>query len=159
MTLCRNCNKEASRIRTVFEIAGKQLAEPKDCCEHCKDGGLHNDPDWMRGRPVPLWESRPHLYKKKDDPDGGSMYEPTDENRADLEAQIMKGCEDDEVRLQAAIEHKRKNRRTAPLTPEETALMLQRAHKIAEPAVNAYKEQQKQFEEAEQAYWSSFRIQ
>lgn len=148
--ICRTCNKDALSVKTLFEIDGKPLPEPKDECDNCKSGGMHNDPAWLFDRPAPLWESRPHLYRKKDNPEGGSYYEPTDENRADLEAQIIAGSSDD----RAFIENKAKTRLMA-IPEENLPSVLARANAMAANAVQSWQEQMKAFDDANKEYWNS----
>ena len=139
--ICGSCGNEARRVRTLFEVDGKPLPIPLDECEFCAHGGQHFDPDWMRHKPVPLWESRPWLYTRKQNPDGGWMYVPTDENLADLEAQVCAPASDDVQAEQEAKEKKRATRRTEPLTGEELSRALARANRIATECVEAYKNQ------------------
>lgn len=143
--ICGSCGKDARRVKTLFDVGGKPLPTPKDECEHCADGGKHEDPAWLRDKPVPLWESRPWLYKKKDNPEGGYMYEPTDANLADLEAQIMKPSADD----QAAIE-KRRNRIVS-----EDSIDLAKAHALAREFTEAFEKASRDYEEANAEYWNT----
>lgn len=153
MAICNSCGKESRQIRTIFEVGGVPLPEPKDECQNCKDGGLHLDPAWQRHRPTPLWESRPHLYRKKDNPEGGSYYEPTDENLADLEAQILAPAADDAAVIETAIEAKRQTRRTEPLIGDELKLALERANRIAENCVQAHNQTVSEHAANQEEYW------
>lgn len=137
--ICRNCNQEAQRVVTVFEIDGKPLPEPKDSCEHCKDGGLHTNPAWMYQRPVPGWEAKPHLYRKVDRPDG-TQYEAKDELRQDTEDQL---CKQPEEELRAGViaqEEKRQHRRTDPMTPDELAAAINKARSIGNEILLAHQQ-------------------
>jgi hypothetical protein len=154
MAICNSCGEESRQIKTVFEVGGKPLPAPKDECENCASGGIHMEPAWARHKPTPLWESRPHLYRKKDNPDGGDYYQPTDENLADLEAQLTAPAIDDVLAVTEAVEHKRQNRRTAPLTGDELKQVLARAHRMAAECVESHNETVKQHVTATEEYWN-----
>ncbi len=135
--ICGNCKSECRKVTIKFFPAQKEE------CEKCADGGLHLEPAWKRDKPTPLWESRPWLYKKTTGKDGEAIYNPTDENLADLEAQILKPSADD----QAAME-RRRNR-----TPGE--IDINKARSIAADFESAYSQAWNQYEEANAEYWNT----
>ena len=97
----------------------------------------------MRHRPVPLYESRPHLYTKETGPNGETVYQPTDENMADLEAQVCAISAED----QAAIEA----RRNRPVKPID----MGKAQFIAAKFLQEFKEVTEEYERANAEYWNT----
>ncbi len=143
MAICGSCGADVRRLVTKFQNDGSL----KDECENCKPGGFHQDPAWLRQRPVMGWESKPKMYVKSESPDGGAHYEATDELRADTEAQICRPAQEEID----ALEKKRKDRdRLRPLTSTEIA----RAHRLATEAVNAFKEAAVEAQKQEEETWA-----
>lgn len=134
--ICGNCNREARRITVKFDPRREE-------CEHCADGGLHLEPAWKRDKPTPLWESRPWLYRKTTTPDGETVYQPTDENLADLEAQIMKPSAEDQAALDAM-----KNRPARPID-------MGKAEFVATQFLQHFKETTEEYERANAEYWNT----
>ena len=137
--ICGNCGSESRKI-TV-----KWTPERQESCERCADGGLHQRPSWMDHKPVPLWESRPWLYKKRTGPDGETIYDPTDENTADLEAQVCKPSAEDEAAMAA-----RRNRQV----PVE-AIDMNKANAVASDFLQHFKEVTEEYERANAEYWNT----
>lgn len=135
--ICGNCKSECRKVTIKFFPAQKEE------CEKCADGGLHLEPAWKRDKPTPLWESRPWLYKKTTGPDGEAIYNPTDANLADLEAQILKPSADD----QAAME-RRRNRKPSEID-------INKAHALAAKFVAEVEQANRDYEEANAEYWNT----
>lgn len=135
--ICGNCGSEVRKVTIKFH------PEAQETCERCADGGLHQIPAWQDHRPVPLWESRPWLYKKTTGEDGETIYQPTDENRADLEAQVCKPSAEDEAALEA-----RRNRPTMPID-------LGKAHAVAAGFLQHFKSVTEEYERANAEYWNT----
>lgn len=134
--ICGNCNQECRKVTVKFN-------PDREECEHCAEGGIHHDPAWLRHRPVPLYESRPHLYRKINGKDGETIYEPTDENKADLEAQIMKPSAEDEAAIKAM-----RNRPARPID-------LGKAEFVAAQFLKHFKETTEEYERANAEYWNT----
>lgn len=135
--ICGTCGQSAQKVTVKF------FPERKEECEHCADGGVHHDPAWLRHRPVPLYESRPHLYTKETGPDGETIYQPTDENRADLEAQVCAVSQDDQAAIDAM-----KNRPARPID-------LGKAEFVAKQFLDHFKAVSDEYERANAEYWNS----
>lgn len=135
--ICGNCGQDARKVTVKFHPVREES------CEHCADGGIHHDPAWMRHKPVPRWESHPNEYKKRTEADGSVLMEPTDENKADLEAQVTKMSEDDKQAIES-----RRNRQPKPID-------MNKAISVAENFVKEYGEVWKQYEEANADYWNT----
>ena len=133
---CGNCNKECRKITVKYDPRREE-------CEHCADGGLHLEPAWKRDKPTPLWESRPWLYRKTTGPDGETIYQPTDENRADLEAQVLKPSAEDEAAIAAW-----RNRPARPID-------LGKAEFVAAQFLQHFKEVTEEYEKANAEYWNT----
>lgn len=149
VSVCRNCGKEARRIITVFEKAGQPLSEPQDQCEHCAPSGLHEEPAWLRHKPVPTWESRPHLYRKTEGAQGEIIYQPTDENLADLEAQLSKPCDEDV----AAMEAQRNRQVSLPQDEDGMKDVMARADRKAREFLQHFQETTDEYNRQMQQYW------
>ena len=134
--ICGNCQQECRKVTVKFNPRREE-------CEKCAEGGLHLDPAWLSHKPVPLYESRPWLYKKKTGPQGETLYEPTDANLADLEAQVCAVSAED----QAAIEA----RRNRPVKPID----MNKAHSVAAGFLQHYKEVTEEYEKANAEYWNT----
>lgn len=135
--ICGNCGRSAQKVTIKF------FPERSESCEHCADGGVHHDPAWMRHRPVPLYESRPHLYKKSIGPQGETVYQPTDENMADLEAQVCAVSAEDKAAIEA-----RRNRPAKPID-------MGKAEHIAAKFLQEFKEVTEEYEKANAECWNS----
>lgn len=147
--ICGNCQQWTSKV--VIKESGKEQ------CENCADGGLHLDPAWMRHKPTPRWESHPHEYRKTYEPDGSVLMMPTDESKADLEAQILKPAEDDVIAHEKALEAKR-GRKTV-LEGAELDAAMKRANRIAEGCVAEWKLQVQENEQAWQEAANELKVQ
>lgn len=134
--ICGNCNQTCQKVTVKFDPRREE-------CERCADGGLHLEPAWKRDRPTPLWESRPWLYKKTQGTDGETIYQPTDANLADLEAQVSKPCAEDVAAIEA--------RRNRPVKPID----LGKAQHIAESFLEHFKEVTEEYERANADYWNT----
>lgn len=133
--ICGNCQQWTSKV-TITEHGKEQ-------CEHCSNGGLHLEPAWMRHRPVPRWESHPKEYKKREQPDGSVLMEPTDESKADLEAMVTKVSDDDKQAIES-----RRNRQAGEID-------FGKAHTIASNFKQHYEEVWKEYEQANAEYWNT----
>jgi hypothetical protein len=116
MAICNSCGSEVSRLRTIFEVDGKAVT-PRDECPKCCPGTFEKLE--LYSKPAMGWEAYPKMYKRRENPLGGWMYEATDEMRVDTEAKIAAGSAEDEEKYQKALALKRKKRRTKPLTGSE----------------------------------------
>lgn len=135
--ICGNCGSEARRVTVKFHPMRTES------CEHCADGGLHHDPAWLRHKPVPRFESHPNEYKKTIEPDGSVLMMPTDESRADLEAQVTKMSDDDKAAIEA--------RRNRPVKPFD----IGKAHAVAAGFLQHFKEVTEEYERANAEYWNT----
>lgn len=133
--ICGNCQQWTSKI--VIKESGQEE------CEKCSEGGLHLEPAWKRDRPTPLWESRPWLYKKTTTAEGETVYQPTDENLADLEAQLSKTSADDQAAIDAM-----KNRPERPID-------LGKAEFVAKQFLDHFKAVSDEYERANAEYWNT----
>lgn len=111
MAVCGACGEQTSRLKTKFK--GESSV---DCCPQCAPE------EFTEKFTVPsdkrIWvghEYMPNMYKKLDD----GTYEAKDELRADTEAQVTKESEDDKLAYETAVEKKRSERRTRPMSEEE----------------------------------------
>ena len=111
MHACEGCGAETSRSLTIFDKHGLPATEECPTCQPGKFTGPVGTPAdnkvWM-GQQV-----YPHLYTRDND----GMYHAKDELVADTVA-LMESDPDAE-RTAGAIESKRRNRRTAPMTQVE----------------------------------------
>lgn len=142
MATCSNCGAESSRVRSRW-LESKQLPdECPNCSPQAFDGKFTAPSDkkiWMG------YEAHPNEYIAS--PDGG--YDRKPEYRAEQEDKLRQPCEEDRIKQEAAVENKRKERRTIPMEPAELLHAIAKARAIAEGmerAVEAEKEQEKQAE-------------
>lgn len=134
--ICGNCNQECRKVTVKYDPRREE-------CEKCASGGLHLEPAWKRDKPTPLWESRPWLYKKTTGPDGETIYQPTDENMSDLEAQVSKQSVEDIAAIEA-----QKNRPNKPFD-------LSKAEVVAAKFLEHFKSVRDQYEQANAEYWNT----
>jgi hypothetical protein len=144
MAICGGCNAQTTRIHITMTSAGgrKLLAEDerKEICPNCCPEFFAEAFAAPSDRKI--WDeaaAMPHLYHLG--PDGS--LELNDSPKADLMAKIGRDTD-----LETAIEWKRRNRRTEPMTPDEIAA----ADALMRPAVTAYIEDTKKQVEADVAY-------
>jgi len=115
MALCNGCGQQSTRIRTTMtDDRGRLLPEDqrKEICQHCAPEQF-SEPCDPFARYIEESQARPYLYDTL--PDGSKRLKesPT----ADVWAEMTR--DQDEEALQRAIEHKRRTRRTAPLSQTE----------------------------------------
>jgi hypothetical protein len=121
MAICGGCGAERTRTRTIFHPDGTVRTEE---CQSCAPGSF--DPSWLTARGVPAWEAYPEKYDKFDLPDGRTGYRAKPEWSQDSEDKIRKSYEKADQVEASALEKKRRNRRTTPMTPEEIACATER---------------------------------
>lgn len=121
--LCKGCGAEVTRSTTTIDRHGNQREACSNCSSTAASGKLREE------RPVLHAEAHPEMYDKTTGPDGETVYIAKDELRADTEAELMR---EDDTEREAAMGHKRRNRRTKPLSQAEIESLVA----IAGPAVN-----------------------
>lgn len=115
-TQCRGCGAVAHRTSTTFDAKGK-LA--KEICPQCAPenfGGAHSITDrkvWMGHEDGSLG------YKKRETPEGRTVYESTDEQRADDEAHWQKPADDQDTKAEKILAARRQFGSRSPLTPHQ----------------------------------------
>lgn len=144
MAICGGCNAQTTRIHmTMTDERGnlRPEGERKEICPNCCPEYFAEafTPRYGDGRIWDEADAMPHLYHVK--PDGS--LELNDEPKADLFAKMGRDTD-----LEAAIEWKRKNRRTTPMSAEEIAA----ADAFMRPAVTAYIEDTKKQIKADRTY-------
>jgi hypothetical protein len=121
MAICGGCGHESSRVRiTMTTAGGKRLLAEGERTEECPNCRPEHFQDPFLGIDNKIWlehEAKPNLYKLM--PDGS--FTAKDELLADIDA--VMNVDPDAERMQAAIEHKRANRRTTPMTQTEIERM------------------------------------
>lgn len=113
---CRGCGSDRKTTRTLFNPDGTFRAEE---CPSCAPGSF--DPQWLTAKGATAWEAYPDKYIKFSLNDGRVGYRATDEWQTDSEDKIRKSYEKADQVEASALENKRRNRRTTPMTPEEIA--------------------------------------
>lgn len=125
MAICGNCGAESARIRSRWDDKGRPLS---DQCHACapetfdKFTAPSDKKIWMG------YEAHPNEYVQA--ADGG--YDRKPEYRAEQEAKLVQGANDDAEAQRIAEERKRAERRTEPMTPTELRYALEKARRIAE---------------------------
>jgi hypothetical protein len=120
---CANCKAETTRLRVTFDRHGAAIFER---CPHCAPEDFREpfrDPTDTRIYAGP--EAMPQLYRR--DRDG--VYQAKDELLADTAALWDGGP------TARAVEHKRRTRRTTPMTPEEIAESRKWGEQVLTPAL------------------------
>lgn len=128
MAICGNCGTETSRLRTTIYEDGT-----RDECPNCS-------PQTFEKVTAPsdkkIWigpEYAPNDYEKRYDSEG-VYYMPKPEVTAEREAKIFKDSESD-GKYAAAIETKRKHRRTQPMDELEIAAALNKVERLFKPLI------------------------
>src|SRR6266849_6147647 len=124
MTICSNCGKETTRLRTTWAEDGSQ----RDECPNCEPGSFEkftapSDKKLWLG-----WEAHPNEYVKA--ADGG--YDRKPEYRAEQEQRLSLPTSEEEEAQQRAVKHKRETRRTAPLNRAELSAAMRKAEELVE---------------------------
>lgn len=127
MTTCRGCGSEVSQTRTTFNAKAEVVKEE---CPMCAPNSF--DPKWLRERGAMAWEAYPDKYVKIYLPDGRTGYRATDEWRQDSEDKIRQSYARADQMNAAALDEKRRTRRTAPMTEEEIRKVTARWRPILE---------------------------
>lgn len=127
MAICGGCGADRTRIRTIFDKRGNVRKEE---CPSCAPGEF--EPDWLRAKGATPWEAYPGKYVKINNDDGSVTYRSTDEWRQDSEDKLRKSYEKADAMDAAAVEEKRRTRRTAPLTEAEIEKATNRWRPILE---------------------------
>ena len=131
MAICGSCGSETLKTRTIFEVEGRQLPEPKDECPVCAPGSFERQQDPSEKKIWMSWERDAAHYKRTYDKDGLVMM-PSDSVLQDLQDAVSKQKSGEELQAgEAAIEEKRASRRTTPMTPDEQLAAINRARAIA----------------------------
>jgi hypothetical protein len=143
MAICNSCGEEVSRVRTTFEVDGKPC-EPRDECPKCCPGTFEKLEIYQK--PAMGWEAYPTMYRRRENPLGGWMYEATDEMRVDTEAKILAGSAEDREKHEQALAKKRRERRTAPMNTQEIESATRRLRDGFEEAQKQTKLQRQQYE-------------
>lgn len=115
MAICGGCGEYSSRLRiTMTDNRGRLLPEDqrKEICQYCAPEQF-NTPCDPFARYVEESQARPYLYDTLSDGSKRLKDSPT----ADLWYEMTR--DQDEDAMQRAIEHKRRTRRTTPMTQEE----------------------------------------
>jgi hypothetical protein len=130
MAICGGCGAQSTRIHmTMTANGGKSLlaeGERKEICPNCSPEFFAEAFAAPSDRKI--WDeahAKPELYHLK--PDGS--LELNDSPKGDLMAEIGRNRD-----LETAIEWKRKNRRTEPMTEDE----IKAADALYRPVVTAY---------------------
>lgn len=145
MAVCGSCGADTTRIRTTFHQGGTQTDE----CDKCKPNSF--DPQWLNARLVQAHEAFPNLYKKTTDAAGRTIYVSTEERQADLAAKLSARPKDEVEAERKAIEKRRMNRRTSPMTPGEVDQALKRLR----PSMQAKAQSEKKEKERARDAWLS----
>jgi hypothetical protein len=128
--ICGGCGSETRRLTVKLTAdGGKPLPAPLECCPNC-DGSreaVHSVTDRKLWQGHEVYDAH---YKKVENPDGSITYKASDALIQDVVDGWSKENEDDANREARAVEWKRRNRRTSPLTKVEE-----------EQALNAVREQ------------------
>jgi len=128
MAICGSCGADTRRVRTVMTTnGGKDLlptGQRRDECPRCAPEAF--EPDWQRAKGATPWEAYPEKYKKIDNPDGSVTYRSTEEWQQDSEDKLRASYEKADKVDESALENKRRNRRTTPMSPEEVARATER---------------------------------
>jgi len=126
MAICGNCGSESARVRSSWTDKGVQL---KDACPKCDPGSFEKIKSVRDGQITMGHEYMPQMYRKV-----GDEYVAKDELLADTEAQILDSMENSEanVAYRAAVEKKRQNRRTTPLSAAEIQQAINRVNEMAQ---------------------------
>lgn len=120
MAVCGGCGEQSSRTKTILtDDKGNLLKKPIEFCKLCKPEEFERWQDPSNKKGAWAFQAEPHKYIKRYREDGMVVYEGKDETRADLEDQLAKPAADDMAKYEAALERKRRTRRTTPLTPAE----------------------------------------
>ena len=129
MAKCDNCGAQTTRVRSAWNYeTGERLP---DACPNCR-------PELFEKFTAPsdkkIWmgfEANPNQYEKRYDAEG-VYYIRKPEYRAEQEAQLQQPATDEREAEQRAIEKKRRERRTEPMTPSEHLQAIAKARQIAE---------------------------
>lgn len=125
MAVCGSCGAEGTRIRTTFEIEGRQLPEPKDECPSCKPEEFKEK--FQFGQLFAYaHDAYPEKYKKTTRADGQVVYEAKDEANADFQSRLERRPSDEVQREARAKVAKASNRRTQPLSEAEQRRIRER---------------------------------
>ena len=128
MAICGNCGAESARVRSRWH-EGVQLP---DECQKCSPESYERFRSVRDGQITMAWEYDHKKYRLID-----GLPQITDEGLADLEAAALKESEDDKLALERAIEKKRRERRTAPMTPHEITATTEHVRNILESTKSA----------------------
>lgn len=149
MAACGGCGAETTRIRITYhedKQTGKVIGQT-DECDKCKPNTF--DPQWLNARLVQAHEAFPHLYKKTTDAAGRTIYVSTEERQADLAARLARRPKDEVEAERKAIEKRRMNRRTTPMSQGEIEQALRRLR----PKMEAKAEKEKKEKERARDAW------
>lgn len=117
MAVC-GCGAESAHVRIFFDAKGKTREE----CRACHPENFQ-EPFDATNRIVSGPEAMPNMYTK----DSDGVYRAKDELLADTVAMWDKGP------TEQAKEHKRANRRTAPLTQDEIDASVRWGNEVLRP--------------------------
>lgn len=148
MAVCGGCGAETTRIRITYhedKQTGKVIGQT-DECDMCKPNSF--DPQWLNARLVQAHEAFPSLYKKTTDAAGRTIFVSTEERQADLAARLAARPKDEVEAERRAIEKRRRNRRTTPMTPSEVDQALKRLRPVMEAKAEDEKKEKQQARDA-----------
>ena len=130
MAICGTCGSEALKTRTIFEVNGQKLPEPKDECPNCAPDHFERFQDPSEKKIWMSWEKDAAHYRREYDKDGPIMM-PSDSVLQDLQDSVCKPSGEELQAGAAAIEEKRSNRRTTPMSSDEVLMAINKAREIA----------------------------
>lgn len=145
MALCGGCGAETTKIRITYHENGEHTDE----CDKCKPNTF--DPQWLNARLVQAHEAFPNLYKKTTDAAGRTVFVSTEERQADLTARLSARPKDEVEAERKALEKRRRNRRTTPMTKGEIDQALNRLR----PVMKAKAEEEKKEKERARDAWAN----
>lgn len=121
MAVCGGCGAQGvTRTKTILtDNRGELLKKPIEFCVECKPEEFDRWLDPSNKHGGFRWQYEPEKYIKRYREDGSVFYEATDERRADLEAKLAEPADGEAEAYARAVEKKRRNRRTTPMTKGE----------------------------------------
>lgn len=142
MAVCGGCGAETKRFRTKFNPQGDVTGEE---CDKCTPNTF--DPQWLHARGALAYEAYPDKYDKIDMPDGRTCYRAKDEWAQDTADKFKAADKRERKKYEEALEKKRRERRTTPLTPAEIQSALNKWNPIVKAKADEQKEADKRARE------------